>query len=159
MDYFQGVVIEYLRADRATFVNTEYLLQLDDGDAYLKGRHWYCDAVAVNHKNRTVELCEITYSSTLQSIVGRLQAWSTHWPLIVAALHRDSSLQDSWLVRPHVFVPQSKRTMLENKLATLASPTDITIPMPKPMITELESLLPWLYRSWNQKPYVESSDA
>jgi hypothetical protein len=42
MDYFQGVVTEYLRADRTIFVNTECLIQLDGGDPPGKGRHWYC---------------------------------------------------------------------------------------------------------------------
>ncbi len=47
MDYYQGVVTDYLRADRAMFVNTECCIQLDEGnnpDAF-PGRHWYCDAV------------------------------------------------------------------------------------------------------------------
>jgi hypothetical protein len=39
MDYFQGVVTEYLRANRATFVNTERLVQFQLGDAPAKGRH------------------------------------------------------------------------------------------------------------------------
>ena len=30
-DYFQGVVAEYLRADRGVFVNPEILLQLEPG--------------------------------------------------------------------------------------------------------------------------------
>lgn len=45
MDYFQGVVTEYLVADRATYVNTEPLIQLDANELK-KGRHWYCDAAA-----------------------------------------------------------------------------------------------------------------
>jgi len=56
MDYFQGVVTEYLRANRATFVNTECLIQLEAGDTPAKGQHWYCDAVAVNFKEKTVGL-------------------------------------------------------------------------------------------------------
>lgn len=48
MDYFQGVVTEFLRANRSTFVNTEYLIQLDEVKTPLKARHWYCDALAVN---------------------------------------------------------------------------------------------------------------
>ena len=42
MDYYLGVVTEYLRADRAIFVNTESLIQLDPGDVPVKDRHWYC---------------------------------------------------------------------------------------------------------------------
>ena len=54
MDYFQGVVTEYLRADRAMFVNTEYLIQLEPGNAPAKNKHWYCDAVAVNMRDNEV---------------------------------------------------------------------------------------------------------
>ena len=49
MDYYQGVVTEYLRANRATFVNTECCIQLNPGPhPDNSGPHWYCDAVAVN---------------------------------------------------------------------------------------------------------------
>ncbi len=41
MDYFQGVVTEYLRAKRSVFVNTEFMISLDEGDKPKKDRHWY----------------------------------------------------------------------------------------------------------------------
>jgi hypothetical protein len=31
MDYYEGVVIDYLRADRALFVNTEYCIRISPG--------------------------------------------------------------------------------------------------------------------------------
>ena len=37
MDYFQGAVTEYLRANRATFVNTECLIQLSAWGRSSKG--------------------------------------------------------------------------------------------------------------------------
>jgi len=54
VDFFQGVVSEYLRADRATFVNTEFLLPLEPGDGPAKGRHSYGDVVAANFRERAV---------------------------------------------------------------------------------------------------------
>lgn len=39
MDCHQGVVTDYLRADRAIFVNTECCIQLDDGHNPKGGRH------------------------------------------------------------------------------------------------------------------------
>ncbi len=33
MDYYEGVVIDYLRADRAVFVNTECCIQIKEGPA------------------------------------------------------------------------------------------------------------------------------
>jgi hypothetical protein len=42
MDYFQGVVTDYLRANRATFVNTECCIQLNPGpNPDTGGPHWY----------------------------------------------------------------------------------------------------------------------
>jgi hypothetical protein len=49
VDYLQGVVIEYLRANRPTFVKTECCIQLNQGDnPYRNGPHWFCDALAIN---------------------------------------------------------------------------------------------------------------
>jgi len=59
MDYYQGVVIEYLRANRARFVNTECLIQLEAGDNPDRGTHWYCDAVTIDLRESAVFLCEI----------------------------------------------------------------------------------------------------
>lgn len=69
MDYFQGVVTEYLRADRAVFVNSQCLLQLDSGGRLEAGRHWYCDLVALNLREETVYLCEITYDVKVNALV------------------------------------------------------------------------------------------
>jgi hypothetical protein len=88
MDYFQGVVTEYLRANRSTFVNTECLIQLKPGDSPAKGEHWYCDAVAVNFQEKAAFLCEVTYSRTLQSLFTRLAGWINNWAGIESALHR-----------------------------------------------------------------------
>ena len=151
MDYFQGVVTEYLRANRAVFVNTEYLLQLDPGEQYAKNRHWYCDVVAINHETKTVQLCEVSYSKTLYSLVERLRAWSTHWAEVVAAIKRDSFLEDQWKVEPRVFIPQGKEELLLQKIKSF--PASSGKPMPMPVTTTLEGILPWKYRSWNGKHY------
>ncbi len=153
MDYFQGVVTEYLRANRATFVNTEFMLQLDEGEVYHKGRHWYVDVVAVNHQESTVELCEISYSKSLQAMLARLAAWRTHWPGVVHALMRDSGLKGDWVVRPRVFIPSARLELLNEKLAAVPVTAGPEPRMPAPRITPLEEILPWKYRSWNGKHY------
>ncbi len=76
MDYYESVVIDYLRADRALFVNTECCIQIDAGHNPDKGTHWYCDAVVADFRTQSVFLCEISYSATLavlltESPVGR----------------------------------------------------------------------------------------
>ena len=47
-DNFETVPFSYLRADRRLFVNTQFMLQLDDVDNpnTQKGRHWFVDALA-----------------------------------------------------------------------------------------------------------------
>ena len=61
VSYYQDIVTEYLRADRAMFVNAEYLIQLDQTDVTSKGTTWYCDVVAVSFREKKVYLCEVTY--------------------------------------------------------------------------------------------------
>jgi hypothetical protein len=159
LDYFQGVVTEYLRATRTQFVNTEYMINLDEDGTYKKGRHWYCDAVAIDLSNRTVHLCEITYSKTLQSLSTRLQAWANHWPELLAAIYRDSALPGDWEVSPRVFVPAENRNVLEKCISGIKSPDGCISLMPKPIITTLESVLPWKYRSWNGKAFAAEGEA
>ena len=54
MDHFESVVLEYLRADRALFVNSQCCIQLNPGaNPDTGGPHWYCDAVAVSLRNWT----------------------------------------------------------------------------------------------------------
>jgi len=57
--YYQGVVTECLRADRALFLITECCIQLNDGlNPDRSGPHWYCDAEAIYLRDRCVNLCE-----------------------------------------------------------------------------------------------------
>lgn len=151
MDFFQGVVTEFLRADRAAFVNTEYLIQLDTGNAPAKGRHWYCDAVTVNFRDQSIYLCEITYSTTLSSLLGRLQAWAANWGAIRVSLVRDSDLPASWNVQPWVFIPQNSEGRLRERLAKQLPPQADAACMPLPRVTHLESVTPWRYRSWDRR--------
>lgn len=152
MDYFQGVVTEYLRANRCVFVNTECLLQLEVGDTPAKGRHWYCDAVAVNLQESRAFLCEVTFSSSLSAVINRLQAWYKHWPELRTALARDCSIPETWHVQPWVFIPQERESLFERKIGSIAF-QDIPSEMPRPKVTPLESVTPWKYRSWNGKAY------
>jgi len=117
--YFQEIVTEYLRADRAMFVNTECLIQLNPGDVVSKGTHWYCDAVAVNFRESAVYLCEVTYSTSLSALIGRLQAWSSNWAPLCEALARDCQVPTSFTVCPWVFIPQSHHPHFQKKLSTI----------------------------------------
>jgi hypothetical protein len=49
MDYYENVMMHYLRSDRAIFVNSESCIQLNQASNPDKsGLHWYCDAVAAD---------------------------------------------------------------------------------------------------------------
>lgn len=46
MDNCESLVLEYLRADRSVFVNTQCCIQLfDSPNPDKSGPHWYCDLV------------------------------------------------------------------------------------------------------------------
>jgi hypothetical protein len=151
MDYYQGVVTEYLRADRAMFVNTECCLQLNAAaNPDNSGPHWYCDAVAVNFRESAVYLCEISYSKTLDALVKRLTAWRNHWPALCQAIVRDCHVPAAWSVHPWLFVPEERRALLEAKLLMIASAGGDASTVAEPQITNLEDIAPWKYRSWDR---------
>jgi hypothetical protein len=99
MDYYESVVIDYLRADRALFVNTECCLQISPGHNPDKGTHWYCDAAAADFRSETVFLCEISYSLTLATLIKRLKNWNDNWDGVRDALSRESHIPTNWLAR------------------------------------------------------------
>jgi len=150
MDYFQGVVTEYLVADRACYVNTELLIQLDSGE-YGKGRHWYCDAAAVNFAESTLYLCEVTYSKTMSGLAKRLLAWNEHWPELKAAIRRDCGIPESWQIKPWAFIPETYHAALKAKIRTLESAENDGSSMPFPKVTYLEDVVPWKYVTWDRK--------
>ncbi|MEO1247811.1 MAG: hypothetical protein AAFX56_19195 [Pseudomonadota bacterium] len=151
MDYFQGVVTEYLRADRATFVNTELFIQIEQGDMPAKGNSWYCDAAAVNFRESTLYLCEVTYSKTMQALANRLLAWQANWEDIRAAVSRDCGVPEAWQVCPWVFVPRDYHDQLKQKAQAIWLETPEHNSMPSPRVTYLESVLPWNYKTWDRR--------
>src|SRR5688572_2705820 len=119
MDYFQGVVTEFLRANRSTFVNTECLIQLQLGDTPEKDKHWFCDVVAINFSESTVYLCEVSYSGTLAALMKRLKAWAGCWPDLKRALVRDCHVPADWKVLPWVFIPRDREPTYQRGIATI----------------------------------------
>ena len=151
MDYYQGVVTEFLRADRATFVNPECPIQMARSAAPPKGTSWYCDVVAVNFRERKVYLCEVTYSTALHPLLRRLRAWSTNWSAVCSAIFRDCSVPEDWKIQPWVFIPKKSRALLEEKLKSLTNVGDVEGNMPLPLIKDLEEVAPCEY-SYDRTP-------
>lgn len=142
MDYFQGVVAEYLRANRATFINPEFQLQLDGDPNYPpKDGHWYIDFLAVNLKEQIAYLCEVSYAIHLTALIKRLNAWSDKWPHLVAALQRDTFIGEQWGVRAWLFVPENAIPRLLVKLPQMPV---------APKITPLEMTMPWRFHNFNR---------
>jgi hypothetical protein len=121
------------------------LNQLDNPDR--SGPHWYCDALASDFRNRTIFLCEISYSKSLSELLKRLAKWNFHWPLIRPALARDSFLPVDWPARPWLFVPEKRVPRLVTWLRRLADENTLAY---EPRITPLEMVQPWQYCSWNR---------
>lgn len=147
MDYFESVVIEYIRADRSMFVNTQCCIQINDGEnPDTSGPHWYCDAIAVDFKSKYIFLCEITFSDPPNSLLKRLSSWESEWLGLSKALVRDSNLPIDWPIRPWLFIPEKLVPKVLTGLTNIP-PTS----MPTPKITTLEMVFPWQYRSWNRQ--------
>jgi hypothetical protein len=148
MDYYQGIVTEYLRADRALFINTEYLIQLKPGHhPDSTGHHWYCDAAALDMQDRTAWLCETTFARPPATLLKRLTEWQAQWADVCGAIRRMSNLGDGWQFRVWLFVPIE---CLEGLLPKLARFTDL-----RPKITTLEMVQPWRYHSWDHRDTPE----
>lgn len=150
MDYYQGVVLDYLRADRAVFVNPECCIQLNEkANPDTSGPHWYCDAVAVDFRATTVFLCEISFAAKPSAMIDRLRQWSANWLDVQKALVRDCKVPQAWPVRPWLFVPEIHIPALVAKLKTIVG--NDSLPVFQPRITPLESVQPWEYCSWNHQ--------
>jgi len=148
MNFIQGVVNEYLRADRAMFVTTECSIQLIPGTLIGRtGPHCFCNAIAVNRRDKEAFLCEVTYSKTLGALDNRLTGWASRWNAVRSALARDCGLRQAWPVRPWLFVPYDLRTPLEEKLLRIPNVGDDPGQMPFPKITDLEEVAQWKYKS------------
>lgn len=153
MNYYESVVVDYLRADRSVFVNTECCIQLNPGDnPDTSGPHWYCDAAAVDFRSQTVFLCEISYSAQLADLTKRLKGWHENWTAVRQALVRDSHVPESWPVRPWLFVPEKLISHLCERMRQVTNGGSLNF---TPRITPLEMVQPWLYRSFNR--FAESA--
>ena len=152
MDYYQGVVTEYVRANRANFVNPEFMLTLGtDTKNPTKGEHWYVDLLTLNLRTTTAYLCEVSFSVHLYDMRQRLAAWGAHWPAIHSALQRDAAIGPEWTVRPWLFAPSKLIAMyLVPWLEKAALPFT-------PRITPLEMTVPWAYCTFDHPSECDKS--
>jgi hypothetical protein len=148
IDYFESVVVNYLRADRAIFVNTECCIQLNPADnPDPSGPHWYCDAVAVDLRKKAVFLCEVSYSKRLSGLTDRLKHWHDDWELVCKALNRDSLIPSDLPIRPWLLIPEELIPLVLRRLEQIRGAEALKY---VPRITTLEMVQPWKYKSWNR---------
>ena len=160
MDYFQGLVADYLSDDPAVFVRPECLIRLDETGPLAKGRHWYCDIVAVSFREpRTVYLCEVSYSRTLESLFRRLRQWNEHWDAIRSVLVRDNCLEGSWRTRPWLFVRDECRARVSRVVREILDENDVSTADRWPLVTSLDIVVPALYSSPHRFPSESDADA
>lgn len=148
MDYFQGVVLEYLRADRACFVNPEFWVRGNREKKHDKP-HWFVDVLAVHVKEKTVYLCEVTYAKQPRALIQRLRSWKENWDTLNETLKEDTGIDVSWPVIPWIFGAPETLKIIEPQLALL-------FPPPSSRITNLEKVLPWLYCTYDRKEEVKA---
>jgi hypothetical protein len=154
MDHYEGVVFDYLRADRRLFLNTEFCLQPNPTKNPEKA-HWFLDALVVNVGAKQAFLVEITFAEKAQRLRKKLADWREHWPAILKALARDAHLTEEWQVRPWLFLPERQIKDLVGWPRNFGA-MNSQHKSPAPRITPLEMTQPWCYR-WNgieekQKP-------
>jgi hypothetical protein len=148
VNYYESVVIDYLRADRAIFLNSEYCIQLNPADNPDKsGPHWYCDAVALDFRSQKIFLCEISYAAGLGGLIKRLRGWNSNWAGVRSAVERDCFLAKQWPITPWLFVPKVRIDLLKRHLVEISNGQP---PKFDPKITPLEEVQPWLYSAWNR---------
>ena len=148
MNNYESVVMDYLRADRAIFVNTEFCIQINKGtNPDNSGRHWCCDAVALDFRCKEIFLCEISYGANLAGLINRLKGWDANWDRMRSALARDCFLAEQWPITPWLFVPRARIDFLKRRLAEIG---DGRRPTLVPKITALEEVQPWHYSSYSR---------
>jgi hypothetical protein len=145
MDYFQGVVMEYLRADRACFVNPEFWIRGNLEHPHEKP-HWFVDVLAISMRDKAAYLCEVTYAKQPRAMLRRLHSWKENWELINKTLREDACIDNGWPLIPWVFAPSLTMAIVEPVLKELFS---------NGRAMTLEKVLPWLYCTYDRKPEAQ----
>lgn len=140
MDYYQGVVQDYLTADRRVFISPEYLIELDEGRATVKGRSWFVDILAVDLSQNSVTLCEVTLSKTPDALLKRLRQWSSAWLEVQQRITSTSQLPLGMAFGVRVFTPGHDE--LAARLEERLKKEQLAF---VPTVTRLEDIAPWLY--------------
>lgn len=139
MDYYQGVVSEYLVKNKTVFINPEYELALNpEQKLHPKGTSWIIDILAIDFQKKSIFLCEVTYSKSQYALLHKLTEWAKMWPHITSAIYRQTKAPADWNISPHVFLPERFRETFGFKAKIYWNDLQIT---------SLEDVTPWVDNS------------
>lgn len=148
MDHYKTLVMDYLQADPAVFVNTECSTQLDEHLAPdCPACHFSCDAVAIDLRHGVVYLCLASFDDKLQGMVEQMSTWTRNWDSIKTSLCHGSKVPKNWRVYVWLFVPKDSIEMLDEELERLRQTAGSKF---KVKITALEDVQPWRASSWKR---------
>src|SRR5450631_217529 len=148
MDHSKAVVIDYLRSDKAMFINPECCVQFDHGgEPKMLGQPCSCDAVAIDLRHGAVYLCDTAFGPRLHSLLKKLTLWRMYWEPILGALRRDCMLPANWRVYVWLFVPRNSIEAFDAELEKLRQTIGSNF---KVKITALEDVRPWRSSSWKR---------
>jgi hypothetical protein len=147
MNAYKSVVMEYLKADSAMFVNADCRIQVNGvkEDPDKNGFRLSCDAIAVDFRHHAVYLCEIGFAQGLHALLKRLGAWTKNWEVIKNGLRCNCKLPSTWRVYVWLFVPKECLDVLDAKLEELRSRSGSAF---KVKVTALEDVQPWRSSAW-----------
>jgi hypothetical protein len=159
MDYYEGVVGDFLSSDPTVFVKPQCPIQLRPGPRPAAGEHWYCDVVALSFRDPvTIFLCEVTTDVKAKRLIGRLHERDAYWPEVRAALARDNLLLPGWRVRPWALPPAAGADVLSRGISGFMVQAPGPDRMPRPLVTCLEDVAPWLHTTPPELPGVHARE-
>lgn len=148
MEHYKSVVLDFLQADRALFVNSAFCTHLGTPeDPEKQGQRWSCDAIAIDLRHGAVYVCQTVCEDRLQPLIRRLSTWTRNWELIKTALRRDSKVPAKWRVHVWLFAPKALIELLDEELEHLRNTIGSKF---KVKITALEDVQPWRASNWER---------
>ena len=117
MGHFKSVVMDYLQANGAMFVNTQFCMRLDKpGDPEKPGHICSCDAVAIDLRHGAVYLCETAFENKFGSLIKKLSAWTKNWESIKRSIRVNCRVPADWRIHVWLFVPKDLIETLDGEL-------------------------------------------
>ena len=140
--------MDYLQADGALFVNTQFRIRLDNaGDPEKPGQRCSCDAIAIDLRHGAVYLCETAFENKFGSLIKKLSAWTKNWESIKSTLRVNCRLPANWRIHVWLFVQKDAIEMLDGKLEQFRHINGVKF---KIKITALEDVQPWRASAWER---------